>query len=105
MPDCVTRVSEYVDDVIKYVEKIIENGFAYESSGDVYFDLQAFKKEGYTYHKCSPNTTEAEAAELLQEGEGSLVREGIKKHPFDFALWKMSKVFIIISLLLISQKM
>uniref|UniRef100_A0A7S4IE33 tRNA synthetases class I catalytic domain-containing protein n=1 Tax=Vannella robusta TaxID=1487602 RepID=A0A7S4IE33_9EUKA len=91
MPDAVTRVSEYIEDVVKYVEKIIENGFAYESSGDVYFDLQAFQKAGYVYHKCSPNTSAEESAELLQEGEGALVREGIKRHPNDFALWKMSK--------------
>jgi len=90
-PDAITRVSEYVPDIVQYVETIISNGFAYESSGDVYFDLQAFQKAGYVYHKCSPTTSAEESAELLQEGEGALVREGVKRHPYDFALWKMSK--------------
>ena len=32
-PDCLTRVSEYVPEIVKFVEKIIENGYAYESNG------------------------------------------------------------------------
>src|SRR5262245_22417804 len=38
-PDVVTRVSEYVEQVISFIEKIISNGFDYTSSdGSVYFD-------------------------------------------------------------------
>ena len=36
-PDCLTRVSEYVPEIVAFVEKIIENGYAYESNGSVYF--------------------------------------------------------------------
>ena len=91
VPDAVTRVSEYIEDIEKYVQTIIDNGFAYESNGDVYFDLQAFEKAGYTYHKCSPTVTAEESAELLAEGEGSLTSTGNKRHNNDFALWKSSK--------------
>ena len=39
LPDCLTRVSEYVPEIVAYIEKIIENGYAYESNGSVYFDV------------------------------------------------------------------
>merc|ERR1712137_1377161 len=90
-PNAVTRVSEYVPNIVDYVQKIIDNGYAYESHGDVYFDLQSFEKDGFTYHKCSPSLSSEASAELLDEGEGALVRGGYKRHPFDFALWKQSK--------------
>ena len=32
-PDCLTRVSEYVPEIVDFVQKIIDNGFAYESNG------------------------------------------------------------------------
>ena len=90
-PSVITRVSEYVEDILKYVEKIIENGFGYVSNGSVYFDTQAFRKS-HNYRKLMPasETSEKEAAELLADGEGSL--EGTeKRHNNDFALWKASK--------------
>lgn len=44
-PDVLTRVSEYVPEIVKFIEKIIENGFAYETQGEnrsVYFDTKTF---------------------------------------------------------------
>lgn len=41
-PLVLTRVSEYVPEIVAFVERIIANGFAYEDAGDVYFDTQAF---------------------------------------------------------------
>ena len=37
-PDVLTRVSEYVPEIVTFVEKIIANGAAYEVDGSVYFD-------------------------------------------------------------------
>jgi len=90
-PNVITRVSEYLPDILRYVEKIIENGFGYESNGSVYFDTQKFKKS-HNYRKLVPatETSEKEAAELLADGEGSL-ESGEKRHAYDFALWKASK--------------
>ena len=71
MPDVLTRVSDYVPEIVAYIEKIIENGFAYESNGSVYFDVDTFDKdEEHTYAKLEP-TSKNDAA-LLAEGEGVL---------------------------------
>jgi cysteinyl-tRNA synthetase len=92
MPDAITRVSEFIPEIIAYIEKIMENGFAYASGGSVYFDIDAFKKDGkYTYAKLDPGSISDPSKYL--EGEGSLgvKLKSEKKNPFDFALWKKSK--------------
>ena len=49
-PDVVTRVSEYVPQIVKFVEKIIENGYAYESNGSVYFDVAKFDEKPHHFY-------------------------------------------------------
>lgn len=93
-PDFLTRVTEYVPEVVEYVERIIRNGFAYESGGSVYFDTKAFVAAGHNYGKLEPWSVGDE--ELLAEGEGALTAsdESVKrekKSPGDFVLWKKSK--------------
>lgn len=91
LPTSITRVSEYVDDIIKYIEKIIENKYAYVCEGNVYFDIDAFKNSGkHEYAKMEPTSVQDESRIL--EGEGSLgVVAKTKKNSYDFALWKASK--------------
>ncbi|ORC85816.1 putative cysteinyl-tRNA synthetase [Trypanosoma theileri] len=95
-PDVVTRVTEYVPQVIEFIQKIMDNGFAYRGTTSIFFDTVAFAKAGHDYPKLKPvsdreerNATEAEMA----EGEGALssVVAGEKRAPNDFALWKFSK--------------
>ena len=55
LPTVVTRVSEYVPNVIPFTEGIIKNGYAYESNGSVYFDVIKFSESpDHTYAKLSP---------------------------------------------------
>ena len=90
-PDVVTRVTEFVPEIVTFTEKIIENGFAYESEGSVYFDTQKFRAS-HDYPKLVPQAGNATAAEMI-EGEGALSNAFAedKKHKNDFALWKASK--------------
>jgi len=95
-PTILTRVSEYVPEIIEYVERIIKNGYGYTTAdGSVYFDTTKFQaNEKHFYAKLVPEAvgdTENEAKHMKEsEGELSLgVQE--KRNPSDFALWKASK--------------
>ena len=87
-PDVLTRVSEYIPEIIAYVERIIANGMAYESNGSVYFDTRNFRSCGHTYGKLKPWAVGS--AMLAAESEANF-ETSEKRSPTDFALWKASK--------------
>lgn len=68
---------------IELTEKLIELGFAYESNGSVYFDVQAYNAKGLNYGELSNRNIE----ELLANTR-DLDGQTEKKNPQDFALWK-----------------
>ena len=88
--DEVTRVTEYGPQIVKFVERIEKNKFAYETEGNVYFDITAFEAANNKYARLEPwnrNDTNLQA-----DGEGALSqKESGKRSPADFALWKASK--------------
>ncbi|XP_070687265.1 cysteine--tRNA ligase, cytoplasmic [Pempheris klunzingeri] len=93
-PDVLTRVSEYVPEIVEFVEKVISNGYGYDSNGSVYFDTAKFDSSPqHSYAKLVPEAVGDQKA--LEEGEGDLSvsaeRLSEKKSPNDFALWKASK--------------
>ncbi|MCI4393059.1 hypothetical protein PGIGA_G00153050 [Pangasianodon gigas] len=93
-PDVLTRVSEYVPEIVEFVKKIVDNGYGYESNGSVYFDTAKFDaSSGHSYAKLVPEAVGDQKA--LQEGEGDLSisadRLSEKRSQNDFALWKASK--------------
>ena len=52
LPTVVTRVSEYVPEIVEFTKKILARGYAYESKGSVYFDVNKFASaKGHTYAK------------------------------------------------------
>ncbi len=76
------RVSEYISEIIKFIEKLIAEDFAYESNGDVYFRTR--KKEDYG--KLSKQSID----DLIS---GARIEVGEQKEdPLDFALWKNAKL-------------
>ena len=79
--DIYPKASEHVNDMIEMIKKIIENGYAYVSNGDVYFSVEKFKE----YGKLSKQKIEEmKAGARVEPGEK-------KKNPLDFALWKSAK--------------
>lgn len=93
-PDVLTRVSEYVPEIVEFVKGVVSNGYGYESNGSVYFDTSKFDAcPQHSYAKLVPEAVGDMKA--LQEGEGDLSisadRLSEKKSPNDFALWKASK--------------
>lgn len=80
--DIKPKASEYIDNIIKFVQGLINKGYAYETQyGDVYYIVRKFKD----YGKLSNRKID----ELLN-GVRKDVELG-KNDPLDFALWKASK--------------
>ena len=75
------KVTENMAEIIEIIQKLIDNGFAYEKNGDVYFEVKKYKD----YGKLSNQKIEE-----LELGARIDVSE-IKKNPVDFALWKKKK--------------
>jgi len=88
-PNVITRVTEYVPEIVAFIEKIIANGYAYEANGSVYFDTQGFKDaDQHHYPKLKPKA----ASNPLDNPEldtNAFVQE--KRNKIDFALWKKAK--------------
>ena len=79
--DIYPKASETIPDMIKLIQKIIENGYAYEADGDVYFSVEKFKE----YGKLSGQRLD----DLI---EGARIQPGENKRSgLDFALWKKAK--------------
>ncbi|KAI0633558.1 tRNA synthetases class I (C) catalytic domain-containing protein [Trametes polyzona] len=89
-PDTLTRVTEYVPEIVSFVEGIVKNGYGYEVDGSVYFDTRTFDKaDNHSYAKLEPWSKGNR--ELLEEGEGALSATTGRRSAADFALWKASK--------------
>ncbi|MBN2638704.1 MAG: cysteine--tRNA ligase [Bacteroidales bacterium] len=83
-PSIEPTASGHIIEQIELIKKIIENGFAYESEGSLYFDVEKYNKS-YNYGKLSGRRIE----ELLKNTR-ELAGQEEKKNPYDFALWKKS---------------
>ena len=68
---------------IELTQKLINEGFAYESQGSVYFDVLEYNKRGLNYGELNNRNVE----ELLSNTR-DLDGQNEKKNPQDFALWK-----------------
>lgn len=87
-PSIVSRVSEYMDAQVKFIEKLTSKGFAYQAGdGTVRFDVNAFEAAGNQYARLKPENRDNE--DLRQESLGTAaVTDGVKSKS-DFALWKL----------------
>ncbi|MCR6104798.1 cysteine--tRNA ligase [Salipaludibacillus agaradhaerens] len=75
------RVTDTMPEIISFIEKLVDKGYAYESEGDVYFRTRKF--DGYG--KLSQQSVDdLQAGARIQVGEK-------KEDPLDFVLWKAAK--------------
>jgi len=81
-PSIEPRASGHIIEQQELIDKIIENGYAYEVNGSVYFDVLKYN-EKYKYGKLSGRVLED-----LQANTRILDGQDEKHNPFDFALWK-----------------
>ena len=75
------KVTETMDDIIKFVQELIDKGYAYEAEGDVYYRTKMFEEYGKLSGK---NTDDLQLGARIAVGEK-------KEDPLDFALWKARK--------------
>ena len=83
-PSIEPHASGHIIEQIEYVKKIEEAGYAYESNGSVYFDVEKYNKDHH-YGKLSGRNIE----ELLNTTR-VLDGQQEKRNSFDFALWKQA---------------
>ena len=74
--------SGHIIEQIAMVKEILDNGFAYESNGSVYFDVEKYNRK-YSYGRLSGRNLD-DILTNTRELDG----QGDKRNPFDFALWK-----------------
>lgn len=80
--DVKTKASEYINQIIEFVKKLIENGSAYVApNGDVYYRVRRFNEYGKLSHRNVDDLLNGVRVEL----------EESKEDPLDFALWKSAK--------------
>ena len=84
-PSIEPRASGHVIEQIEAVKKILEAGYAYESNGSIYFDVEKYNRD-YHYGILSGRNL----IDTL-EGTRSLDGQGDKRAPYDFALWKKAE--------------
>ncbi|NMB51051.1 MAG: cysteine--tRNA ligase [Bacteroidales bacterium] len=81
-PSIEPRASGHIIEQQEFIKLIIDNGFAYEVNGSVYFDVLKYSQK-YPYGQLSGRVLDD-----LQSGGRDLEGQDEKRNPFDFALWK-----------------
>lgn len=81
-PSIEPHASGHIPEQIEFIQKIIDSGYAYESQGSVYFDVEKYDRD-HRYGKLSGRNID----ELL-ETTRALDGQSEKRRSLDFALWK-----------------
>ncbi|OQY37196.1 MAG: hypothetical protein B6226_05470 [Candidatus Cloacimonetes bacterium 4572_65] len=80
-PNVQPKASDVMGDIIKLIKRLITEGYAYESAGDVYFSVESFKEYGHLSGKILED----------QRAGARIETNDRKRHPADFTLWKKAK--------------
>jgi len=80
-PDKEPKATEFIDQIIKYIKKLIENKFAYITKSGVYYEISKFDEYLLLSGRTKDDVISGTRVEIEED----------KKTPEDFALWKVSK--------------
>ncbi len=75
------RTTDHIQEMIKLIEKLIDQDYAYVIDGDVYFEITKFDGYGKLSHRSQEEMRAGARVEVDKR----------KKNPLDFALWKSAK--------------
>ena len=78
------RVTDYMDQIIEYIQELIDKGYAYKSGGDVYFRVSKIKDYGILSNRNIDDLISGARIEVNKK----------KENPLDFTLWKDTEVGI-----------
>lgn len=76
-PEIITKATDNIEQMIEYVQEIIKNGYAYETSKGIYFDISKLDKYPVLSNRCLEDQIAGARVDVDPE----------KKSPYDFALW------------------
>lgn len=83
-PSVEPRATGHMTQIVDYIQRIMDNGYAYEADGNVYFDLDKWSKDPQGDYGCLTHQN----IEEMEEGESAGTG---KRSSLDFALWKAAK--------------
>ncbi len=81
-PDIEPSATGHIIEQIEMIKAILDNGYAYEKNGSIYFDVEKYNEQ-HPYGELSGRKTDE-----LMENTRTLEGQDDKKGPLDFALWK-----------------
>lgn len=76
-PEIVCKATQHIQEMLEYVKKLVENGYTYETSTAIYFDVSKLDKYPVLTNIDVENQKAGARVEIDKE----------KKNPYDFALW------------------
>ena len=85
-PSIEPHASGHIIEQIELVKEILDNGYAYESEGSVYFDVEKYNRD-HRYGKLSGRNLD----DVLNTSRDNLDGQSEKRNPVDFALWKKAQ--------------
>lgn len=91
-PSIEPTATGHIVEQIEMVKEIMNNGFAYEVNGSVYFDVQKYHEVYKNYGKLSGRIVEELIAGAGNE-KRTLEGQDEKKNPADFAIWKKASPY------------
>jgi cysteinyl-tRNA synthetase len=75
------KATENIDEIIEMIKSLVDNGFAYNVDGNIFYNVSSFKEYGKLSGKNIEELESGARVEIMEE----------KQNPLDFALWKKAK--------------